>query len=88
MATMKTECEACNGTGIYRGFAEPQGVGVVCLQCNGTGCEEIRYKPFKMRKTRRDVKTVRRSRGTFLATGVGPAGREVTYQEFLNGKMP
>jgi len=72
MATIKTQCSACNGTGIYHGFAEPPGVGVVCLPCDGTGCELIEYTPFEGRKTRDDVEVVRLSKGGFIATGVGP----------------
>lgn len=85
---VKAECESCDGTGIYRGMAEGPGVGVVCLTCNGTGCEEIEYTPFTARKKRRDVKTVHRSRGKFIVTGIGPAGMSVSYEEFLAGKMP
>lgn len=87
-ASVEAECGYCGATGIYRGFAEPEGVGVVCLNCNGTGRTVIRYAPFSGRKTRRDVKTVRRSRGAFIATGVGPTGDPVSYQKFLAGKMP
>lgn len=83
-----TECSSCSGTGIYRGFAEPPGVGVVCLNCDGTGCRAIEYKLFTSRKTRNDIKTVRRSQGTFIGTGVGPGGGAVSYQDFVNGKMP
>jgi DnaJ-class molecular chaperone len=59
--TLKIECSACKGTGIYKGFAEPQGVGVVCLECNGTGCTERTFTIFKERKKRDDIKTVRLS---------------------------
>lgn len=86
--TVNSECNACSGTGIYHGFAEPKGVGVVCLQCDGTGCATIEYTPFTQRKTRNDIAMVQRSRGTFLPLGVGPAGNSVSYQDFLNGKMP
>jgi hypothetical protein len=82
------QCEACNGTGIYHGFAEPKGVGVVCLGCKGTGGVKLEYVPWTHRKLRRDIKTVRCSRGTFIVTGVGPIGGTVTYQQFLDGKMP
>jgi hypothetical protein len=88
METVKAECGACEGSGIYRGFAEPPGVGVVCLQCNGSGCQEIRYKPFERRKGKRGVHTIRRSAGNFIVTGVGPTGGSVTYAEFQQGKMP
>jgi len=85
---VRAQCSSCNGTGVYSGFAEPKGTAVVCLTCNGTGCEKIRYTPFKGRKIRRGIQTVRRSSGTFIATGVGPRGGSVTYKEFLGGKMP
>jgi hypothetical protein len=87
--TVKAECRSCDGTGLYVGFAEPKGTAVVCLTCDGTGCEEIRYAPFTKRKSKRGIQRVQRARGTFLATGVGPDGKEyVTYAEFQKGKMP
>lgn len=88
METVKTECSSCGGTGLYSGFAEPEGTAVICVTCNGTGCQEIRFKPFDRRKGRRGIKTVKRSRGTFVGTGVGPTGGSVTYKEFEQGKRP
>jgi hypothetical protein len=85
--SVKAECGACGGTGIYHGFAEPKGVGVVCLQCDGTGCAVIEYTPFTSRKRRNDITTVQRSRGAFIMN-CGPGGNSVTYSDFLNGKMP
>lgn len=82
------ECRSCRGTGLYSGFAEPQGTAVVCLTCGGIGKEEISYKPFKGRKTRRDIEIVKLSAGNLIVTGVGPRGNSITYQEFLDGKMP
>jgi len=81
-------CPSCDGTGIYRGFAEPPGVGVVCLTCNGKGSKEIRYEPFAGLRRREDVREVRRSAGSFLATGVGPTGGSVSYEAFLRGERP
>lgn len=86
--TVKAECRPCGGTGIYRGVAEPPGVGVVCLDCKGTGCKEITFTPFTERKRREGIKTVQLSRGGLLATGVGPVGGAVTYEQFLCGVMP
>ena len=89
MESVKTECEACGGTGVYSGMCEAEGEAVVCLRCNGTGCDTLRYRPFVKRKNcRRGIKSVRRSRGTFIATGVGPTGGSVSYAEFKKGKMP
>jgi len=83
---VKAQCGSCAGTGIYHGFAEPPGVGVVCLNCDGTGCYVIQFTPFEERKRRKDIKTVQLSRGSFIGTGVGPAGKSITYEELLTGK--
>ena len=88
MAILKCECGSCGGTGLYQGFAEPEGVAVVCITCRGTGEMMIHWKPFKGRKLKRGVQTVRRSGGSFIATGVGPVGGEVTYADFRMGVMP
>lgn len=85
---ISVECAKCRGTGVYRGFAEPEGVGVVCLECGGSGCKEIAYTPFSKRKTRNDVREVKRSRGTMIPLGVGPVGESIPYSAFLEGKMP
>ena len=86
--SVQAECSSCGGTGIYCGFAEAKGTGVVCLNCDGTGCCTIEYTPFSGIKKRSNVNTVYRSRGTFIATGVGSTGNGITYAEFLSGKRP
>lgn len=86
--TIEIECPSCRGTGLYRGFAEPSGVAVVCIHCQGTGAGKITYTPFTGRKRREGIHTVQLSAGTLLVTGVGPRGVAVTYEEFLAGKMP
>jgi hypothetical protein len=86
--TVKAECSACHATGLYSGFAEAEGTAVVCFQCRGTGCEEIRFYPFERRKGRKGIKKVSRSRGGFILTGVGAVGDSITYAEFKAGKLP
>jgi hypothetical protein len=83
-------CRSCGGTGVYQGFAEPPETAVVCLGCEGTGCEKyvLSYEPFEKRKRKRGVKWVQRSRGSLIVSGVGPHGDKISYKEFLNGKMP
>jgi hypothetical protein len=61
---------------------EAEGTAVVCLTCNGSGCEEIRYTPFERRKRKNGIKSIALSRGTFIATGVGATGQSMTYQQF------
>src|SRR5574340_290934 len=80
-------CTACGGTGLYEGFCEVEGYPVVCLRCGGTGCERIVYVPFVKRRLRKGVKGVSLSQGSFIVTGVGSTGDNVTYQEFLDGKL-
>ena len=52
------ECSLCNGTGIYVGYGERDGAGVVCNQCNGTGYIIHTYTEFKGKVKRNDVKRV------------------------------
>jgi hypothetical protein len=87
-SVVKAECSSCGGTGIYCGFAEPKGVGVVCLNCKGNGHREIEYVPFTGLKKRFGIDTVRLSNGSFIATGIGPTGTAITYEDFLQGKRP
>lgn len=82
MAFIIQECESCNGTGLYQGFAEAKGEAVICLVCRGSGKYKRGYTPFTARKKKRGVKVIRESRGTFVATGVGPIGPSMTYKEF------
>lgn len=86
-AVIEMQCSACNGTGIYHGMAEPKGVGVVCLRCQGTGKQTITYIPFTGRKKREDIDVVRLSKGSTILS-CGPTGTEISYQDFLNGQVP
>ena len=76
METVKTECYACDGTGLYIGCAEPKGTAVVCVECEGSGCFEFPFKPFTRRKGRRGILTVSQSQ------------RSITYKEFQQDKTP
>lgn len=86
--TVNAECDACGATGLYSGFCEAKGEAVVCIQCKGTGRMKLTYKPFTKRYGKRGIATVRRSRGGFIATGVGAVGPEISYADFQKGKMP
>lgn len=88
METIKAKCKPCDGTGLYVGFAEPKGTAVVCIRCGGSGCATLTFTPFTRRKNKIGINIVRRSRGSFMATGVGPIDEGITYQEFQKGKMP
>lgn len=86
--TVMSQCGACGGTGIYQGLDEPDGVGVVCLNCHGTGCKKLSYIPFTERKRHDGISSVSLSRGSFMLTGTGPTGNSISYEDFLAGKMP
>ena len=82
MPEIKCECDSCQGSGLYRGMCEGKGEAVVCLGCGGKGWTTIKYRIFKSRRKLRGVKTIRLSRGFFLATGVGGTGGAMTYAQF------
>jgi hypothetical protein len=81
------ECSACDGTGVYVGNYEKDGASVVCNRCAGTGGIEETYTVFTERKRHEGVKTVA-FRGGFFPIRPGDDWGEVTYEEFLAGKMP
>lgn len=85
------ECTAgCRGTGVYSGFAEPEGVAVVCAGCAGSGQQKSTFLVFTARKRRAGIKTVWRipEGEWFTPTGRLLAGGAVTYAEFLAGSLP
>lgn len=79
---VKRECGACGGTGLYSGFCEAEGEAVICCQCDGKGWSNYEYNEFVGRKKKRGIKVIKRSRGNFIATGVGGYGESLTYAEF------
>jgi hypothetical protein len=83
MPSLKAECSSCRGTGLYSGFAEPEGTAVVCVTCQGQGWTSLAYTEFTGRKKRHGIRKVARSRGITLVGGVGPTSdAPMTYAEF------
>tara|TARA_B100000614_G_scaffold258752_1_gene281815 strand:+ start:73697 stop:73969 length:273 start_codon:yes stop_codon:yes gene_type:complete len=66
MEKIETECRDCGGTGLYCGFAEPDGTAVICNGCSGTGCKTIHYKPFNGRKPKAGVHRVMTDGGMWM----------------------
>lgn len=57
--TVRAECEACQGSGLYVGLCERDGFAVVCRECSGLGVKYLAYTPFIARRDRRDICVLR-----------------------------
>ncbi len=80
--SINEQCTSCDGTGLYSGFCEGKGEAVICCYCAGQGWVRHVYTPFKGRKKKKAINKIRHSRGTFVLTGVGGYGEEMTYEDF------
>lgn len=78
---LEVECSDCAGTGVYCGFMEPKGIGVVCLGCNGTGKAYFTYYPFTRKKGKRGIKEVSLLNGKSIVCG-GPKNKRIPYNIF------
>lgn len=86
-------CTSCKGTGIYIGFAEMDGFGVVCHYCKGTGKKHIKieYDDFKKKVKRDNVVRVLEVNPGFGA-GIGHGFTEesfggMPYSDWWKGKQ-
>ena len=52
------ECRNCRGSGLHQGYAERNGVAVVCRDCGGSGARAQSYTPFAERRDREGVLSV------------------------------
>ena len=97
---MEIECQDCEGTGIYVGMAEKEGAAVVCTKCKGSGkyLYKFKYNEFTGRKKRKDVNRVYLNGYGYVIIPhdiyfenigrIDMSKEGVSYQEFLNGKIP
>lgn len=79
--TIKSHCIACGGTGLYSGMCEGKEEAVICLDCEGTGCYFIYYKPYTGRKKTNKFKKIK-----FRSTKLINETNSVScwsYKEFL-----
>ena len=84
--TVEVNCGSCGGSGVYHSYQEPEGVGVVCVTCNGSGSKTLTFTPFEGRVRLDNIRTVRITTG---ALGSGPRGTPVPYEDFFSrGIMP
>lgn len=88
-------CKDCNGTGIYKGFAEGDASGVVCYDCKGTGKYHyiFEYEEFIKRKKRDGIEWVYETNaGIKVGQGDGYVYSDfggMSYEDWLqcNGKF-
>ena len=85
--TVKTwvqECSSCHGTGLYVGFAEGSGAGVVCFHCKGTGkfVQYFEYTEFTGRKSNPKVTRVYQVNPGISVDGTGIVPGGVSVEEW------
>ena len=83
----KAKCDSCDGTGIYRGLGEKRMVGVVCHNCRGTGCREIKieWEDFDGRIKEDDIKRVVEINPGIIINA-DPKFGGMPYEDWLQGK--
>jgi hypothetical protein len=84
------KCKSCKGTGLYVGFAERDGIAVVCHTCNGTGKHHVKfeYEDFEKREERTGIKQVIQTNPGIMMCG-GTSLEDfggMDYKDWLNGK--
>lgn len=84
------KCQACKGTGIYRGMAERDGYAVVCRRCNGTGKFHFvhQFEAFDQREVCKGVHTVVEFNPGICLGGKAGAYNfgGISYTDWLEGK--
>ncbi len=78
---IEAECNSCGGTGVYCGFMEPKNIGVICLDCGGTGKQIITYNPFERKKGKNNVNFIHIPNSKCIVDA-GPKGNQIPYKEF------
>lgn len=78
---IKIECRSCSATGIYCGFMEGPGEGVICKDCWGRGYEMLEGTQFTARRRKKNVTKVRAGSGLILDKP--DKSLWISYEEFL-----
>jgi hypothetical protein len=85
--TVKAQCPSCHGTGVYVGYAEPEGEAVVCTRCTGKGWINLYYAEFNGRRRHPGVETVNYGPSYFVRPIIPGNAKDtfdeqMTYSEF------
>lgn len=78
--TIKKQCWECGGAGIHRTNSPEDGIGLICLACDGRGYHEDTYTPFTQKDHLSGIITVENRWKETL----GP----ISYIDFMAGKLP
>ncbi|MEI6498795.1 MAG: DNA-directed RNA polymerase subunit alpha C-terminal domain-containing protein [bacterium] len=78
--TIKTSCTACGETGLFCGTKEKTGEALICSKCNGKGYIALRITPFKGRKPKEGIVTVK--------VPVDHGFVKISHEDFCDGKLP
>lgn len=86
---IKIRCESCKGSGLKPYATVPLGIGVICPHCQGEGSKILEITRFSRKRHVDGVTKVVLTTNPFAAVDktVDFTGA-VSYQEFLEGKMP
>jgi len=84
--TLDSECPDCGGTGLYSGFAEPEGTAVICHSCKGTGCKKISYVLFTGRKRKDGIKKVLLDGGLWMMRSKDNPPKSISAEEFYDNR--
>lgn len=78
---IQVRCTSCLGTGVYVGWQEKKGEGVLCTTCKGSGSMVMKFTTYTGRVPQENVETVIVREWT--GDSWGPPKR-ITYQQFLD----
>lgn len=84
----RCKCQACNGSGIFVGFAEQNSnIGIVCHKCAGKGYQDIKweYEDFRGKEIREGIDIVIETNpGIVLGKNFDVGG--MSYRDWLDEK--
>jgi hypothetical protein len=85
------ECPYCNGTGLYVGECERDGVATVCNICNGTGVHHYihKYNDFTGKKLKKNVNRVIQASCGIICGNIDGSTEwcgGMTYEDWLSDK--
>lgn len=69
LLSVRAECDACNGTGVYKGYCERQLQGRECRDCHGKGWKVYNFWQFTGRRYKPGISSVIMRDGSEISYG-------------------